>query len=112
MRFNRKNIPPFIIVSLLFGLKTYIVYRIGFDMNIDNLLQEIILFIHCFLISFVVVLFNLLFHEQEKTINYLHYVSLIRTLLIYFTLLFYRSFTDSVTLPKLFHVSNMGDLAP
>src|SRR5690625_5274739 len=110
MRFNRKNIPPFIIVSLLFGLKTYIVYRIGFDMNIDNLLQEIILFINSFVTSFVIFLFSILFKEQNKRINYLIYVSLIGTLLIYFNLVFYRSFTDFLTFPQLFQVSNMGDL--
>ncbi|HLS36176.1 MAG TPA: LTA synthase family protein [Bacillota bacterium] len=110
MRFNRKNIPPFIIVSLLFGLKTYIVYRIGFDMNIDNLLQEIILFINSFVTSFVIFLFSILFKEQNKRINYLKYVSLIGTLLIYFNLVFYRSFTDFLTFPQLFQVSNMGDL--
>src|SRR5690625_3268606 len=110
MRFNRKNIPPFIIVSLLFGLKTYIVYRIGFDMNIDNLLQEIILFINSFVTSFVIFLFSILFNEQNKRINYLKYVSLIGTLLIYFNLVFYRSFTDFLTFPQLFQVSNMGDL--
>src|SRR5690625_5821295 len=79
-------------------------------MNIDNLLQEIILFINSFVTSFVIFLFSILFKEQNKRINYLKYVSLIGTLLIYFNLVFYRSFTDFLTFPQLFQVSNMGDL--
>src|SRR5690625_4622955 len=43
-------------------------------------------------------------------INYLKYVSSIGTLLIYFNLVFYRSFTDFLTFPQLFQVSNLGDL--
>src|SRR5699024_3857251 len=110
MRFYQKNIPPFVIVSLLFGLKSYIVYRFAFEISLDNVMQEVILVVNSFVAATVLFVFSTLFKKQSKQIAYLKYVSLIGTLLIYFNLVFYRSFTDFLTFPQLFQLNNMGDL--
>lgn len=106
----RKTSPPFIHVSLLFGLKSYIVYRFCFNILIENLFQEIILIVTSFATSYLLFSFSVFMKSETKQINYLKYVMLLGTLLIYFNLVFYRSFTDFLTFPQLFQTSNMGDL--
>ena len=106
----RKTTPPFILVSLLFGLKSYIVYRFCFNILIENLFQEIILIVTSFATSYLLFSFSVFMKSETKQINYLKYVMLLGTLLIYFNLVFYRSFTDFLTFPQLFQTSNMGDL--
>lgn len=41
------------VASLLFGLKTYIVYRFLFTIELDNIMQELILFINAFVSAFL-----------------------------------------------------------
>lgn len=110
MRLHQKNIPPFIMVSILFGLKSFILYRFVFEITVDNLLQEIILIVNSFVAAFILFAFSTLFQEKTRQLSYLKYAYLIGTLLIYVNLVFYRSFTDFLTLPQLFQVNNMGDL--
>ncbi len=42
--------------------------------------------------------------------KFLRYTALIGTIIVYFNLVFYRSFTDFITIPQLFQGSNIGDL--
>lgn len=44
----------FVIASLLFGLKTYVIYRFLFNINLENSMQEMILFINPFVTAFFV----------------------------------------------------------
>src|SRR5699024_6660619 len=48
---------------------------------------------------------------ENKQVLFLKYSALIGTLIIYFNLVFYRSFTDFLTLPQLFQTSNVLDLS-
>lgn len=110
MRFKNIRIPLYIQASLLFGLKTYIVYRFFFQINIENLMQEFILFINPFISAFVFLALSVWFHEERKQIKYIRYALLIGSIIIYFNLVFYRSFTDFLTIPQLFQTSNLSDL--
>src|SRR5690625_4475856 len=110
MFFKQKNVPLFLMVAFLFGLKTYIVYRFAFQIDLENNLQEIILFINPFIVSIIFFGISIWIKSPNKRLIFLKYSSLIGTIIIYANLVFYRSFTDFITLPQLFQVSNLSDL--
>ncbi len=101
--------PLFLIASLLFGLKTYIVYRFIFDLSIENTMQEFILFLNPFASALIV--FSLaVFMKPKRQKTFIKYAALIGSLIIYVNLAYYRNFTDFITLPSLFQFKNFGDL--
>src|SRR5690625_551353 len=109
MFYKQKNIPLFLIVAFLFGLKTYIVYRFVFQIELENNLQEIILFINPFIVSIIFFGISIWITPNKRQI-FLKYSALFGTIIIYANMVFYRSFTDFITLPQLFQVSNLSDL--
>ncbi|WP_186575790.1 LTA synthase family protein [Aquibacillus kalidii] len=109
MSVKQLKIPLFTLASLLFGLKTYIVYRFLFNISLDNIMQEFILFINPFVSAFLVFALSVWFKERRQ-LKFIRYTALIGTLIIYFNLLFYRNFTDFITIPVLFQGSNAADL--
>ncbi|MBU5594771.1 LTA synthase family protein [Amphibacillus sp. MSJ-3] len=106
-RINKVNL--YILASLLFGTKTYIVYRFFFNINLENYMQEFILFINPFVTAFLVFAISI-WLKDTKQLKYIRYVTLLGTLILYFNLLFYRNFGDFLTLPVLFQRSNAADL--
>ena len=111
MLFKQRKIPLFLIVAFLFGLKTYIVYRFVFQIEIENSLQEIILFINPFIVSIIFFGLSLWIKTSKKRILYIKYGALFGTIIIFVNIVFYRSFTDFITLPQLFQINNMSDLS-
>ncbi|WP_088006351.1 LTA synthase family protein [Indiicoccus explosivorum] len=91
-------------------LKTYAAYKTSFNMKIENIMQELILFINP--LSFLLAVYGLsLFFKSERGRNrYLIAVSTVLALILYGNVAFYRFFSDFVTLPVLFQTSNFGDL--
>ncbi|HHU19492.1 MAG TPA: LTA synthase family protein [Bacilli bacterium] len=106
---TRNKLDLYVLVTALFGAKTYLVYRFFFNLNLENTMQELILFINPFVSAFLV--FGItVWLKESKQLKYIRYVSLLGTLILYFNLLFYRNFGDFLTLPVLFQGSNAGDL--
>lgn len=91
-------------------LKTYIVYKTGFSITIDNAMQEFILFLSP--LSLLLFLYGIsLFFKRQKSRNYyLVTVTLITSIILYGNVAFYRFFNDFITLPVLFQTDNFGDL--
>lgn len=107
---NGKKLPLFIIASILFSIKSYIIYRFMFNIELDNVLQEFILLLNPFVTSFVFFSITIWLKKEKWQINFIRYAALIGSLIIYFNLVFYRSFTDFLTIPQLFQTSNVSDL--
>ncbi|MFC4404218.1 LTA synthase family protein [Gracilibacillus xinjiangensis] len=108
--FNKKlHMPLFIIAALLFGLKTYIVYRFVFNISLENPMQELILLINAFVVSFFLFAISVWFKERRQK-KYIKYMILIGSLIVYFNIVFYRNFSDFITIPLLFQGSNAADL--
>ena len=106
---NNKKVDLYILASILFGAKTYMVYRFFFTINLENFMQELILLINPFVTSFLV--FGLsVWLKESKQLRFIRHANLIGTLILYFNLLYYRNFGDFITLPVLFQGSNAGDL--
>ncbi|WP_163969999.1 LTA synthase family protein [Oceanobacillus halotolerans] len=110
MKLNKVNIPLYVIATILFGLKTYIVYRFMFSIELDNSMQEFILLINPFVSAFLIFAISVWFKKQSRQMKFLRYTMLIGTLIVYFNLVFYRSFTDFITIPQIFQGSNAADL--
>src|SRR5699024_8785618 len=66
MLHRRKKVPLFVLAALLFGFKTYIVYRFVFDIELDNLLQEIIIFINPFIASIIFFGLSVWFKTEKR----------------------------------------------
>src|SRR5699024_5267226 len=111
MRLKRLNLPPlYIIASMLLGIKIYVIYRFMFDIKLDNIIQEVILFVNPIVSTFLIFSLSVWLKKDSRQMKYILYTALIGTLIVYFNLLFYRSFTDFLTLPQLFQTSNAGQL--
>ncbi|QGH34925.1 sulfatase-like hydrolase/transferase [Gracilibacillus salitolerans] len=107
---NKKlHMPLYVIAALLFGLKTYIVYRFVFDISLENVMQEFILLINPFVTAFFIFVLSIFFN-QRRQLKYIKYGILLGSLILYFNIVFYRNFSDFITIPLLFQGSNAADL--
>lgn len=107
---KRVQLPLYIIAGFLFGLKTYIIYRFLFTIEIANKMQEMILFINPFVSAFLFFAISIWFKSYTRQMKFIRYAALLGTIILYFNLVFYRSFTDFITIPQLFQTSNLADL--
>lgn len=104
-----RQIPLFLIAAILIGIKTYIAYRFYFNLSIESAFQEIILLINAFAVSLLI--FSIaVWIKSERQIKFIKYTSIILSGILYANLVYYRSFTDFVTLPQLYQVTNFTDL--
>lgn len=110
MKKRWRTLPLFLLAGILFGLKSYIVYRFVFNIEIDNVLQEVIIFANPFITSIIFFGLSIWFQSAKSQKMFIRYSALVGTTIIYFNVLFYRSFTDFLTIPQLFQTSNLSDL--
>ena len=111
MYIRKKLIPLFLVAGILFGLKTYIMYRFYFHIDLTNNIQELILFINPFITSIIFFTIGIWFQSDKRRKTFIKYAALIGTAILYFNLIFYRSFTDFLTIPQITQMSNMSDLS-
>ncbi len=99
-----------IIAIVATWLTTYIGYITSFNMKIDNLMQEFILFMNP--LSFLLFVYGVaLFMKSTKRRNiYLMAISISTSIVMFSNAVFYRFFNDFITIPVLFQTSNFGDL--
>ncbi len=109
-RFKIEKISLPVLAAFMLWLKTYVVYKTSFNIKIENVMQELILFINP--LSFLLFAFGIaLFFNSEKNRNrYVMITSFILGFILYANVAFYRFFTDFITLPVLFQTSNFADL--
>lgn len=81
-----------------------------FNIELENKMQEFILFINPFVSAFLIFAVAVWFSKPSRQMKYLRYTALILSLIIFANLVFYRQFTDFITVPQLFMGSNMADL--
>ncbi|MFS0780190.1 LTA synthase family protein [Bacillus sp. 1P06AnD] len=95
---------------IMLWIKTYITYKVSFDIDIENGMQEFILFINplCFLM--LIFGFGLFFKDKFRPI-YIMAMSIIVSAILYGNVVYYREFTDFLTIPLLKQTSNLGDLS-
>lgn len=91
-------------------LQTYLTYQTSFDLDIENFLQQIILFLNplAFLLFFYG--FSLFFKTSKGSNRYIVATKVILSIVLYGNVLFYRFYSDFITIPVLFQTNNFGDL--
>src|SRR5690625_1353559 len=110
MRLTDRKRPLYIVASILSGFKTYIVYSFILNIVLSNFMQELILFINAFVSALLFFALRVWLSNSSRQLKFIRYFMLIGSLIIYFNLIFYRSFTDFLTIPQLFQTSNVADL--
>ncbi|MEH6946202.1 LTA synthase family protein [Bacillus sp. JJ634] len=109
MHKKNRNYSLFRLTFIFLWLKTYIAYKVSFNINTDNLFEELILFLNP--ISFLLlVLGGSIFLKESKRTLYILVMSTLITFVLFANLMFFRFFNDFLTIPVLFQTSNMSDL--
>ena len=100
-----------IIAIVATWITTYIGYITSFNMTIDNMMQQFILLMNP--LSFLLFVYGIaLFIKSTKRRNrYILTISVLTSVVMFANAVFYRFFTDFITLPVLFQTSNFGDLS-
>ncbi|MDQ0219702.1 LTA synthase family protein [Peribacillus cavernae] len=107
--FKNKMIGFLAIAVVLFWIKTYSAYKVEFNLGIDSLLQEFLLLINP--ISSAIFIFGLaLFATGKKAYKWIIGLDFLLSFLLYANIMYYRFFSDFITLPTLTQVKNAGDL--
>ncbi|MGM7722435.1 LTA synthase family protein [Metabacillus sp. Hm71] len=104
-----KPIAFFTLAVVLLWIKTYSAYRVEFSLGIDNKLQELLLFINP--VSSAILFLGLaLFFKGKKSYVWMIIIDLLLSFLLYANIVYYRFFSDFITLPTLTQTGNAGDL--
>ncbi|MBM7660849.1 phosphoglycerol transferase MdoB-like AlkP superfamily enzyme [Bacillus mesophilus] len=100
---------PLYLTIIMLWIKTYVVYKTSFDIKIESLMQELILFINP--LSFLLFFFGITLLVKEKArIPLLYTFGFITSFVLFANVVYYRFFNDFLTIPVLFQTSNMADL--
>ncbi|MBM6614404.1 LTA synthase family protein [Desemzia sp. RIT804] len=93
-----KRLGFFTFAVILFWVKTYLVYQIEFELGVEGLMQEFILLINP--IATTVFLFSiaLYFSKPKKAYAALFVVYFLTSILLYANVLYYREFSDFLTI--------------
>lgn len=104
-----KHFGFFLFAVVLFWLKTYVAYRAEFDLDIDNFMQKFLLFFNP-LGSAIFFLGFALLAKGRRAYIWLIIINLMMSLLLYANIVYYRFFSDFITLPTFTQTKNVGDL--
>ncbi|MDA7027449.1 LTA synthase family protein [Bacillus sp. CLL-7-23] len=100
----------FLCFSVFFmWMKTYFIYKLGFHLQMNNGLEELILFINP--LSFLIPVFGISLFFREKTQRlFLIGANFILTGILISNSIFYGFYIDFITIPVLFQAKNIGGL--
>ncbi|MFS0861201.1 LTA synthase family protein [Fredinandcohnia sp. 179-A 10B2 NHS] len=105
-----KYVGFFLLAVFLLWIKTYISQLTEFNLGIDNSLQTFLLFLNPLGSSLLFLGFAFFFKGKKKYIWLLINYFLL-SFLLYANILYYRFFSDFITLPTLFQTQNFGDVS-
>lgn len=99
----------FMIAILLLWIKTYVAYNLEFSLGIENSMQKFLLFLNP-ASSIILFLALALFFKGKKAFKWMLIIDLLLSFYLYANIVYYRFYTDFITLPTLTQTSNFGDL--
>lgn len=97
------------VAMAMFWLKLYIVHKFIFNLPTENVLQELLLFINPMSSVLFLFGFSFLFAAKRRR-KVLILLSVVGSFILYANIVYYRFFSDFITVPTLFQTKNMGDL--
>ncbi|CAM3667231.1 LTA synthase family protein [Aeromicrobium ponti] len=96
---------------ILLWIKTVLISFIGFNLNAQNVLDIVLMIISP--LGAIMILLGIGFHFSQKAKPAAIWLSmLILTAILYADLLYYRFYSDFVTVPILFQFKNVGGIGP
>lgn len=108
-KFISSRLGFFTVAVVLLWIKSYLVYLFEFNLDIQNSMQQFLLFINP-LSSALVFLGIALFARGKRVGTYILTIYTFMSVLLYANVVFYRFNTDFITLPVLTQTSNFGSL--
>ncbi|MFD2617041.1 LTA synthase family protein [Terrilactibacillus laevilacticus] len=104
-----KKYSLFLLVTVLFWLKTYFTYVTQFNLGINNNMQKFLLFINP--ISSALLFFGIaMIFKGRLQFILMIIINFILSALLYANVVYYRFFTDFITAPNLLQTKNFGEL--
>lgn len=100
----------FFLLALVFlWIKTYVSYKVEFNLGVKGTMQEFLLFINP--LSAAIILFGLaLFAKGRRAGWWILIFSTLMTIVLYANIMFYRFFDDFLTLPNLMQTDNVSNM--
>jgi lipoteichoic acid synthase len=95
--------------SLLIWVKTYYIQRFAFELPVDGVYQEFILWMNPISSTLSMLVIGMLIFRRYPQLAIL-LVSFFSSLILSVNLIYYRCFNDFITLPVLMESSNLGNL--
>lgn len=89
--------------------KTYITQKAQFELGVEGFLQQFLLIINPLGSAMLFLGFSFLFRGKRKYTS-LVVVYTLMSILLYANVVYYRFFSDFITLPTIFQTQNFGDL--
>jgi phosphoglycerol transferase MdoB-like AlkP superfamily enzyme len=109
MKKRFSNLSIFFIAVILLWIKTYIVYKLNFHFELANGMEQFILFFNPLSSVLLFLGIGLLFPKNLRNFGII-FMSLLLSFVLLANVVYYREFTDFITIPLLFQKSNMEDL--
>ncbi|MCA1053683.1 LTA synthase family protein [Rossellomorea aquimaris] len=106
-----KNSNEIAIILLLLWLKTVMVMVVGFNIPLHSFLDALLIFINPIGSLMIAIGFSFYFAKSIKPLK-LFLIFVFLTGILYADLLYYRFYSDYVTLPILFQFKNVGGIGP
>lgn len=105
----KNYMPLFILAVAMLWIKTYVLQKTQFKLDVDGILQEFLLIINPLGSALLLLSLSFLFKGTRK------YAALLvlytgMSVFVYANVVYYRFFSDFITLPTLFQTQNFGDL--
>ncbi|MBD1224562.1 sulfatase-like hydrolase/transferase [Virgibacillus halodenitrificans] len=99
----------FAIAVILLWIKTYITYKVEFNLGVSGAMQEFLLFINP-LSSALIVLGIALFAKGKRAGIWIIALEAVLSFILYANVVFYRFNSDFITIPTLMQTSNFGSI--
>ncbi|MGI2329085.1 LTA synthase family protein [Planococcus sp. YIM B11945] len=104
-----KYVPLFLLAVVMLWMKTYISQKTQFKLDVEGSLQELLLFINPLGSALLLLSLSFFFKGKRKYLSLLTIYTLM-SIMLYANVVYYRFFSDFITLPTLFQTQNFGDL--
>ncbi|MCM2676088.1 LTA synthase family protein [Alkalicoccobacillus plakortidis] len=99
----------FLLAVVLLWVKTYLSYKVEFNLGVKGAMQELLLFINP--LSAAIILFGIaLFAKGKRACWWILIFSTLMTVVLYSNIMFYRFFDDFLTLPNLLQTDNVSNM--
>ena len=99
----------YLLAVLMLWIKTYVTQSLQFDLGVEGLLQQFLLFINPLGSAMLFLGLSFLLKGKRKYTSLVIIYGLM-SILLYANVVYYRFFSDFITLPTIFQTQNFGDL--